>query len=93
MPGDHPELPVLVALRLILTERTACCTRLSSDPDKLRGLLPLLGMVWPKERVVLGLTVCRWLHAELLSQVPETLLNGYRIVFVCWCFELLALSP
>eukprot|EP00961_Rhodomonas_salina_P099040 1332195-Rhodomonas_salina.2 len=34
----------------------------------------LLGKIWPAERVVAGLRVCRWLHDELLSHVHVVVL-------------------
>eukprot|EP00961_Rhodomonas_salina_P020301 272682-Rhodomonas_salina.5 len=45
--------------------------------DRFRSLPGgLLGRVWPAERIVLGLRVCKWLHAELLSQADRALLAG-----------------
>eukprot|EP00286_Rhodomonas_abbreviata_P023315 CAMPEP_0181304038 /NCGR_PEP_ID=MMETSP1101-20121128/8912_1 /TAXON_ID=46948 /ORGANISM="Rhodomonas abbreviata, Strain Caron Lab Isolate" /LENGTH=171 /DNA_ID=CAMNT_0023409719 /DNA_START=385 /DNA_END=897 /DNA_ORIENTATION=+ len=42
-------------------------------------LLPrvLLGRVWPAERVVMGLRVCKWMHKELAAQVEKVLLVGF----------------
>ena len=45
--------------------------------DKLQ-LLPrvLLGRVWPAERVVMGMRVCKWMHKELVWHAEKVLLVG-----------------
>lgn len=36
----------------------------------------LLGRIWPPERIVMGLRVCRWLHTELTAAAPHAVLKA-----------------
>lgn len=46
-----------------------------SHPLLSTPLIGLLGQLWPQDRLVIGLRVCKWLHQHLLSHIREVILE------------------